>query len=100
MKIVVILLYICLFSYLLVFVSLYFRILFRIYWFPTKILHSSGVVSMVIFPNGPFYLSFNIMLFLLYCMQVYWFGFIVVLLIRLATGTSKVADTREYEEDG
>ena len=40
------------------------------------------------------------MLLFLYAMQVYWFGFIVKLLVKLAMGQREVEDTREYEEDG
>ena len=46
------------------------RILFRLYWFLTKVLYSSAYVSMKVYSNGPFYLSFNIMLLTLYLLQV------------------------------
>ena len=46
------------------------RILFRLYWFLTKVLYSSAYVSMKVYSNGPFYLSFNIMLMTLYLLQV------------------------------
>jgi hypothetical protein len=50
------------------------------------------------YPDGPFYLPFNIMLMALYGMQVYWFSFIVILLVKIVSG-AKVEDTRETEED-
>ena len=55
---------------------------------------------MAMYADGEFYLSFNMMLLFLYAMQVYWFGFIVKLLIKMAMGQTEVEDTREYEEDG
>ena len=45
--------------------------LFRIYWFVTKALYSTLHVSLLIFPRGPFYLPFNLMLLALLAMQVY-----------------------------
>ena len=53
---------------------------------------------MLIYPNGPFYLSFNIMLLALYAMQVYWFIFIVKLLVKVLSG-EEVKDNRETEEE-
>ena len=50
------------------------------------------------FPNGPFYLSFNIMLLALYAMQVYWFIFIVKLLVKVVSG-DEIKDNRETEEE-
>jgi len=70
------------------------RIWFRLYWFPTKVLYSSAAVSVIVYPGGPFYVAFNIMLTLLYIMQVYWFGFIVALIMRVMVG-GKVEDIRE-----
>ena len=45
-------------------------ILFRLYWFVTKVIYSSMHVSVVVYPGGPFYLPFNVMLVALYAMQV------------------------------
>ena len=50
------------------------------------------------YPNGPFYLSFNIMLLALYAMQVYWFIFIVKLLVKVLSG-EEIKDNRETEEE-
>lgn len=64
-----------------------YRILCRLYWFPTKVLQSSGHVSLLVCPRGAFYLPFNSMLFALYLMQVYWFYLIVKLLIKVGSFT-------------
>ena len=61
------------------------RIVFRLYWFITKALYSSAHVSRLTCINIAFYLPFNVMLFALYLMQVYWFIFIVKLLIKVCT---------------
>ena len=61
------------------------RIVFRLYWFITKALYSSAHVSRLTCINIAFYLPFNVMLFALYLMQVYWFIFIVKLLIKVRT---------------
>ena len=45
-------------------------VLFRLYWFPTKVLYSTIHVSVVVYPGGPFYLPFNLMLLALFGMQV------------------------------
>lgn len=74
-----------------------YRIVMRLYWYPTKLLYSSGFVSVKFYPSGPFYLSFNVMLTLLYFMQVYWFTFIVRLLIKMVLYGDGVKDTRETE---
>lgn len=69
------------------------------YWFLTKVLYSTGVVCAGVYPNGPLYLPFNLMLLFLYGIQLYWFGFIVKLLVRMALGQSKIEDNREYKEE-
>ena len=77
---------------------LFSRILLRLYWLPAKVLYSSCFVCVQFYPNGPFYLSFNVLLIALYLMQVYWFSFIVKLLVKMAlTGETSVEDTRETE---
>ncbi|XP_041379645.1 ceramide synthase 1-like [Gigantopelta aegis] len=73
-------------------------VLFRLYWFPTKVLYSTSYIGIKIYPGGPFYLPFNIMLMVLYAMQVYWFTFIVKVLVRVLSG-KEVSDTRETKED-
>lgn len=74
------------------------HVLFRLYWFPTKVIYSSMHVSVIIHPAGPGYLPFNIMLVALYIMQVYWFKFIVRLLIKILVYKESVRDEREYDE--
>lgn len=61
-------------------------------------LYSSAYVSAVVYPGGPFYIPFNIMLTILYIMQVYWFAFIVALIVRVMLG-GKVEDIREDAEE-
>ena len=81
-----------------VYVLLFCRVFFRLYWFPIKVLYSSAVLSVVVYPGGPFYIPFNIMLTILYIMQVYWFAFIVALIVRVMLG-GKVEDIREETEE-
>lgn len=61
-------------------------------------LYSSAVVSVIVYPGGPFYIAFNIMLTILYIMQVYWFAFIVALIVRVMLG-GKVEDIREDPDE-
>ena len=60
-------------------------------------LHSTAAISVIVYPDGPFYIPFNIMLTVLYIMQVYWFAFIVALIVRVMLG-GKVEDIREDSE--
>ena len=53
---------------------------------------------MVVYPGGPFYVPFNIMLTILYIMQIYWFAFIIALIVRVMLG-GKVEDIREDAEE-
>jgi len=80
--------------WVLFYMSLFCRIWFRLYWFPVKVLYSSAAVSIIVYPGGPFYIPFNIMLTILYIMQVYWFGFIIALIMRVMVG-GRVEDIRE-----
>lgn len=45
-------------------------IICRLYWYPTKVIYSAMHISVLTFPNGPYYLLFNPMLWGLYAMQV------------------------------
>ena len=48
-------------------------------------------------PEANFYFLFNVMLWSLMCLNVWWFHFIIALVVRIATGQTKgVEDTREY----
>ena len=60
-------------------------------------LHSTAAISVIVYPDGPFYIPFNIMLTILYIMQVYWFAFIVALIVRVMLG-GQVEDIREDSE--
>ena len=51
-------------------IFLFYRVLFRLYWYPTKVLYSSAYISVKVVENGPFYFSFNVMLIALFTMQV------------------------------
>jgi hypothetical protein len=73
------------------------RILCRLYWYPIKVLQSSGVVTTQVCINIVFYLPFNVMLILLYLMQVYWFYFILKLLYKVLVKGQSADDNREYD---
>ena len=64
----------------------------------TKAIYSSAVVNTKIYKNGPFYLSFNVMLSALYAMQVYWFYMIMKVVKKIIVGEGMV-DTRETDEE-
>ncbi|KAI7791064.1 ceramide synthase 1 [Triplophysa rosa] len=72
---------------------------FRLYWFPLKVLWASCVTSIQTVPNIPFYFFFNTLLFILLLMNIYWFLFIVLFVVKVLTGQMKgVNDVREYED--
>lgn len=71
---------------------------FRLYWFPLKALYATSVSSLQSVPNIPFYFFFNALLFALLLMNIYWFMFIVVFVVKVLTGLG-VNDVREYEEE-
>ncbi|KAG9266937.1 ceramide synthase 1 [Astyanax mexicanus] len=73
---------------------------FRLYWFPLKVLYASCISSQQTVPNIPFYLFFNTLLIALLIMNIYWFLFIVMFVVKVLTGQMKeVSDVREYEEE-
>lgn len=74
------------------------RILFRLYWYPVKLLYSTGYISHQFYAEAPFYCPFNIMLLVLYGLHVYWFYFIMLLVIKVITG-EEIADNRDIEEE-
>uniref|UniRef100_A0A8B9LN67 Ceramide synthase 1 n=1 Tax=Astyanax mexicanus TaxID=7994 RepID=A0A8B9LN67_ASTMX len=83
----------------LAFLFLY-RFWFRLYWFPLKVLYASCISSQQTVPNIPFYLFFNTLLIALLIMNIYWFLFIVMFVVKVLTGQMKeVSDVREYEEE-
>lgn len=73
---------------------------FRLYWFPLKVLWASCVTSIQSVPEIPFYFFFNTLLFALLLMNIYWFLFIVLFVVKVLTGQMKeVNDVREYEDE-
>ncbi|XP_036410707.1 ceramide synthase 1-like [Megalops cyprinoides] len=73
---------------------------FRLYWFPLKVLYATCVTSLKSEPNIPFYFFFNCLLFALLLMNIYWFLYIVLFVVKVLTGQMReVNDVREYEEE-
>ncbi|XP_041861726.1 ceramide synthase 1 [Melanotaenia boesemani] len=73
---------------------------FRLYWFPLKVLYATCVSSLQSVPNIPFYFFFNALLLALLLMNIYWFLFIVIFVVKVLK-MKEVNDVREYEyEDG
>ncbi|KRX93009.1 Transmembrane 9 superfamily member 3 [Trichinella pseudospiralis] len=72
---------------------------FRLYWFPLKVLYTSFYGSVFLGPDDlPFIPVFNFMLWLLFFINIYWFHFILMLIYNLATGKFKeLEDSRELE---
>lgn len=76
--------------------------LFRLYWFPLKVLYTCGVVSAhrAYIRGAGLYAFFNSLLWFLLCLDIYWFYFILLFLYKVATGQLKeIKDTREDEEE-
>ncbi|XP_053312166.1 ceramide synthase 1 [Spea bombifrons] len=73
---------------------------FRLYWFPQKVLFATCYSSLESNPNIPFYFFFNILLFVLTLMNIYWFLFIILFVGKVLTGqVQDVNDVREYDID-
>ncbi|PAA50536.1 hypothetical protein BOX15_Mlig020018g1 [Macrostomum lignano] len=75
---------------------------FRLYWYPLKVLYTStwGIYIHHRHNDHKLVLFFNCMLIALQVLHIYWFYFIILLLIRVATGRqSEIEDTREFEEE-
>lgn len=75
---------------------------FRLYWFPLKILYTCGVVSAhrAYLKGAGLYAFFNTLLWILLGLDIYWFYFILLFLYKVATGQLKeIKDTREDEEE-
>ncbi|CAH1789089.1 unnamed protein product, partial [Owenia fusiformis] len=74
---------------------------FRLYWFPLKILLSAALADKSINASVgplPFYIFFNSLLWILQVLNVYWFLFIVRFLYKIARGQmSEVDDVREID---
>ncbi|XP_028299953.1 ceramide synthase 1 [Gouania willdenowi] len=71
---------------------------FRLYWFPLKVMFATCVSSLQSVPNIPFYFFFNSLLFALLLMNIYWFLFIVVFVVKVLK-MNGVNDVREYEDE-
>lgn len=73
---------------------------FRLYWFPLKVLYATCVHSLQSVPNIPFYFFFNLLLLSLLLMNIYWFLYIVLFVVKVLTGQmTEVNDVREYEDE-
>ncbi|XP_061883731.1 ceramide synthase 1 isoform X1 [Entelurus aequoreus] len=71
---------------------------FRLYWFPLKVLYATCVSSLQSVPNIPFYFFFNTLLLALLLMNIYWFLFIVIFVVKVLK-MKEVNDVREYEDE-
>lgn len=73
-----------------------FRIGCRIIVYPIIVLYSTGYEARKVLPDAPFYFFFNGLLWILFCMNVWWSYFIVLLIFRIIVGKSEsIEDTRE-----
>ncbi|KAG8454931.1 hypothetical protein GDO86_001231 [Hymenochirus boettgeri] len=71
---------------------------FRLYWFPQKVLYATVYSSIESNPSIPFYFFFNALLFTLTLMNIYWFLYIVMFVLKVVTGQiQEVNDVRDYE---
>lgn len=76
--------------------------LFRLYWYPLKILYTTSVVSVhrAYLRGCGLYAFFNSLLGILLILNIYWFYFVLLFLYKVATGQLKeVSDTRDIEEE-
>lgn len=73
---------------------------FRLYWYPLKVLYAAGVINfyeLFLARGGKLLIFFNFLLWTLLVLNIYWFYYILLLLYKIATGQSKeLNDTREY----
>ncbi|XP_065057298.1 ceramide synthase 1-like [Rhopilema esculentum] len=68
----------------------------RIFIYPLIVLYSTGYEARNELPDAPFYFFFNGLLWILFCMNVWWSYFIILLIFRIIVGKSKsIEDTRE-----
>lgn len=70
----------------------------RLYLYPLKVLYVCGCGGRVHVPTAPFYFFFNPLLWSLLLMNLWWFQYIVLLLVRIVAGNSGLEDTREIEK--
>lgn len=75
---------------------------FRLYWFPLKVLYSTAVISVhrAYYRGAGLYLFFNSLLWILLCLDIYWFYFVLNFLYKVLTGQLKsVEDVRDLDEE-
>ncbi|XP_065841448.1 ceramide synthase 1-like [Oscarella lobularis] len=72
-------------------------VILRIYYYFYSILYNAGYLAPALIPSLPFYFFFNIMLWLIYFMNIYWYYFVILVALRIFTGKG-AKDTRENEE--
>ena len=70
----------------------------RLYLYPLKVLTSCGFEARYNLPTAPFYFFLNPLLWGLFIMDLWWFQYIALLLIRVISGHSGLEDTREKPE--
>ena len=68
----------------------------RLYWYQTKVLMGTAVASMRLDMDGEFYLLFNMLLMILYGLNLYWFFFILLVVYDIIVGEG-LSDTREKD---
>jgi len=73
---------------------------FRLYWFPLKVLYST-TYGVAVFHEQcvPFHFIFNALLLVLLGLHIYWFTFIVSMIYRFATNQIKVVDDMREEPE-
>ncbi|XP_028282940.1 ceramide synthase 2-like [Parambassis ranga] len=79
----------------IVFAAVFF--LTRLVIFPSKIIHTTLVLSMEVFQPFPCYYFFNILLMVLQVLHIYWAGLIVRMIYKLLNGKLE-KDERSDEE--
>ena len=84
-------------TYLTLLIITVFRVYCRLYLYPIKVLFAGSYEFSKLVPNRPFYFSGNIMLWILFGMNLWWFQYILRMLIRAVTG-KKLEDIREDSE--
>ncbi|EDO49866.1 predicted protein, partial [Nematostella vectensis] len=61
----------------------------RLYLYPHKVLHTTGHSGRRLYEDLPFYFFFNSMLWALFAMNIWWFHFILLLIVRVLNGSSR-----------
>ncbi|KAG5441265.1 Ceramide synthase 1 [Clonorchis sinensis] len=72
--------------------------LFRLYWYPLKVLHSSNWCVFIYLgcTDKNLFVPFNGLLWILQILHIYWFGLILLLLFKILTGQlQEIEDIRE-----